>query len=233
MHQTVEVATDKTSRDRRNKELQDYPRPSVAVDTAVLTQLPDESDPAGRLVVLQIRRSGSHRHGDWALPGTFLHPGERLADAVGRSLREKVGIAGVAPRQLLVFDDPTRDERGWVLSVAHVDLVPFLHVAGIAAERDDVRLVPVERAGPLPYDHEEIVAEAVAAVRARYAEAPDPDRLLPRTFTLRQLRMVHEGIAGTRLQKDNFRRLMEPRLLGTGRTTSGERGRPAELFSRR
>lgn len=227
------MATDRTFRDRHGKTLLNYPRPSVAVDTAVLTLLPDESEPGGRLVVLQIRRGGSHRHGDWALPGTFLHPGERLADAVGRSLREKVGITGVAPRQLLVFDDPKRDERGWVLSVAHVDLVPFLHVAGVAAEREDIRLVPVARCGPLPYDHDAIVAEAVASVRARYAETPDPDRLLPRTFTLRQLRLVHEGVVGTRLQKDNFRRLMEPRLIGTGRTTAGERGRPAELFSRR
>ncbi len=224
------MATDRTLRDRRGRSLTDYPRPSVAVDTAVLTLDPDSER---GLAVLQVRRGGSHRRGAWALPGTFLHPGERLIDAVDRSLQEKVGIAGIAPRQLHVFDDPTRDERGWVLSVAHVDLVPFLHVAGVAAEREDVRIVPIGSRDPLPYDHAAIVTRAVEDVRARYAATPDPDQMLARTFTLRELRLLHEGIAGGALQRDTFRRAMEPQLKATGRLTSGAVGRPAELFRRR
>jgi hypothetical protein len=35
---------------------------------------------------------------------------------------------------------------------------------------------------------------------------------------------------GRPFQRDTFRRLMEPQLVGTGRTTAGARGRPAELF---
>ena len=31
---------------------------------------------------------------------------------------------GLNPRQLHVFDAPDRDDRGWVLSVAHCDVVP-------------------------------------------------------------------------------------------------------------
>ena len=58
-----------------------------------------------------------------ALPGTFLRVGETLADAVDRSLRKKANVRGLRPRQLHVFDDPHRDYRGWVLSVAHVDVV--------------------------------------------------------------------------------------------------------------
>jgi hypothetical protein len=112
-------------------------------------------------------------------------------------------------------------------------ILPFLQVAGAVAEREDVRLVPVTKPGPLPYDHAEIVTAAVAHVRARYATVPDPDRILGTTFTLRQLRLVHEGIAGKRLQKDTFRRSMEPHVVGTGRIAGGLPGRPAELFRRR
>src|SRR6476660_6476404 len=107
--------SEKMYRDTSGRALTDSPRPSVAVDTAVLAL---DSDLG--LVVLEVRRP--HEAG-WALPGTFLHEGEVLADAVDRSLRDKVNVRGLHPRQLYVFDDPNRDDRGWVLSVAHVDVV--------------------------------------------------------------------------------------------------------------
>ena len=87
--------------------------------------------------------------------------------------------------------------------------------------------------GRLPYDHASIIAGAVEHIRSRYAGKPDPDRLLGDEFTLRELRLAHEQIAGRPLQRDWFRRTMEPQLVATGRTTTGTRGRPAELFQRR
>ena len=88
--------------DRSGKSLTDYPRPSVAVDTAVLTLGPDN-----QLVVLQVPRPGTR---GWALPGTFLREGEVLADAVNRSLADKAGVHELQPRQLHVFDALDRDE---------------------------------------------------------------------------------------------------------------------------
>ncbi len=211
-------------RDSTGRTLTDYPRPSVAVDTAVLTVPEGES----QLFVVHVRRAGSHAHRSWALPGTFVHEREQLSAAVTRSLREKAGIAGRRPTQLHVFDGPARDERGWVLSVAHLDVVPYAELA--AAVGDDVRLAPVDAAGPLPYDHSEIVARAVDAVRARYADRPDPDHLLSKTFTVRELQLVHEAVAGRRLLRDTFRRMMEDQLRATGRMAAGTRGRPARLF---
>ena len=210
--------------DGSGRALTDYPRPSVAVDTAVLTL-----DEAGAgLLVLQVRRNDGP---GWALPGTFLHEGERLAEAVDRSLREKAGVDGLAPRQLHVFDDPGRDDRGWVLSVAHLVVVRPERLASRHPER--TRLVPTSRPGRLPHDHGGIIARAVADLRPRYAAAPDPDGLLPDEFTLRELRLAHEAVAGEPLQRDRFRRGMEPHLESTGELTSGVRGRPAELFRRR
>lgn len=202
--------------------LTDYPRPSVAVDTAVVTLGPD----AG-LVVLQVPRLD--RRG-WALPGTFLHEGEVLVDAVNRSLRDKAGIRGLQPRQLHVFDALDRDDRGWVLSVAHVAAV---RPERLVERTSATRLMPVESPGRLVYDHREIIAMAVDEVRSRYASAPDPDRLLGEAFTLRDLRLAHEAVAGVTLQRDTFRRAMEPRLIATGDRIAVGRGRPAELFRRR
>jgi len=218
-------------RDSSDHALADYPRPSVAVDTAVVTLEP-RSDRTRRLSVLQVRRGGSHRHGVWALPGAFLHEGERLRDAVDRSLREKAGVGGVHPHQLHVFDAPGRDQRGWVLSVAHVAVVPFEHLATALEESETLRLAPASAPGRLPYDHNDIVDRAIDHLRDRYATEPDPDRLLPDTFSLRELRLVHEAVAGHRLQRDTFRRAVEADLEPTGQFSSGTRGRPAELFRR-
>ena len=133
---------DGTYRDSSGRSLSDYPRPSVAVDTAVLTL-----DPKLGLVVLEVRRvTGT----GWALPGTFLREGETLAEAVDRSLRDKANVRGPHPRQLHVFDDPDRDDRGWVLSVAHVEVVQAERLESRFVE--PTRLVPVKAPGRLPYD---------------------------------------------------------------------------------
>lgn len=209
-------------RDSSGRKLTDYPRPSVAVDTAVLTL-----DPEQGLVVLEVRRP---KGAGWALPGTFVHEGETLAKAVDRSLRVKANVRGLHPRQLHVFDEPMRDDRGWVLSVAHVQVVRQEQLADRFA--GTTRLVPISAPGRLPYDHADIIKLAVEDVQARYLEKPDPDGLLGDEFTLRELRITHEGIAGYALQRDTFRRAMEPHLVATGKTTAATRGRPAELFRR-
>lgn len=213
-------------RDATGRSLADYPRPSVAVDTAVLT-VPDGAD---CLHVLLVRRAGSHEQGAWALPGTFLHPGETLADAVLRSLRDKAGIKGLAPRQLQVFDDPSRDDRGWVLSVAHLDAVAWPRLAAAVARRNDVDVIPIQRAAGLPYDHDRIVALAAQTLRARYRDLPDPDRFLATPFTLLELRHLHQAVLGHPLPKDTFRRQMAPQLIGTDETRGGVVGKPAALY---
>lgn len=95
--------------DERGKRLTDYPRPSFAVDTALLTVRNKA------LCVAVVDRDGTKR-----LPGTFLHEDEILAAAVQRSLRQRVGLRGVVPRQLRTFDAINRDNRGRALSVAHI-----------------------------------------------------------------------------------------------------------------
>lgn len=215
------AASGGTYRDRSGRALVDYPRPSVAVDTALLTLVPDGV--GWQPSVLEVRRTEGR---GWALPGTFLHEGERLIDAVLRSLRDKAGVIGLQLRQLQVFDDPRRDDRGWVLSVAHLDAVSV----DVLHDRfpDASRLVPVAAPGVLPYGHLVMIALAVHELRERYRALPDPTGFLGETFTLRDLRFVHEALAGGQLQRDTFRRAMDPFLAPTGAVDSGRRGRPAE-----
>lgn len=197
----------------------------MAVDTAVLTV------PEGReqqLSVLLVRREGRHQRGAWCLPGTFVHPGETLAQAALRALQVKAGVDGLHPRQLHVFDDPTRDDRGWVLSVAHLDVVPAHRLQPALEHSAELR--PVDDAAGLAFDHDQILDLAIAALRAEYAETPDPRRLLPEPFTLRQLQHLHEAVAGTPLSKDAFRRAMQTQLRDSGELSEGQVGKPARLW---
>ena len=224
-------------RDPTGAALADYPRPSVAVDTAVLTLAPRTNPARGapphRLSVLLVRRPEGAGGSQWALPGTFLRPGELLTDAVTRSLSDKAGVTAGRPAQLAVFDDPRRDERGWVISVAHLAVLPHAALADtLGTDPDRVHLAPVSRTGPMPYDHKAIVTAAVKELRRRYADRPDPEHLLGPQFTIRELRDIHEAVAGHTLQKDTFRRAMEPLLHGTGILSSGTVGRPSQHFRR-
>ncbi|RWR22909.1 NUDIX domain-containing protein [Agrococcus lahaulensis] len=196
--------------------LGDYPRPSVAVDTAVLTVA------AGQLCVGVLHDPRSDR---LRLPGTFLHESETLAVAVRRSLREKAGIQGVEPAQLHVFDAPGRDSRGWVVSVAHVAVVR-------ADELGSLEPLPTDDARGLDFDHDEIVRLAVARLRAEYIEHADPRRILGEEFTITELRAVHEAVRGLPLQPDTFRRHMLPLLRDSGRLHRGSVGKPAALYRR-
>ncbi|WP_197029087.1 NUDIX domain-containing protein [Blastococcus sp. URHD0036] len=219
--------------DAQGRPLTAYPRPSVAVDTAVLAVRPTD----GQLTVLLIRRESRHLDQSEALPGTFVHDRQRLAEAVARSLDQKVGLpADVVPEQLHVFDDPERDSRGWVMSVAHVVALPWRVVEPILSARPEVVVDrPIDRARGLPFDHDDIVRRAVAWLRERYAERPDPAGLLDEPFTMRQLRELHTAVAGEPpSSSDAFRRRMVDHLVAVkGELLRGTVGKPAQLFRRR
>jgi hypothetical protein len=81
-------------------------------------------------------------------------------------------------------------------------------------------------------DHRRLLATAIGRLRGKLKYRPVVFELLPPTFTLLRLQRVVEALAGVRLHKQNFRRLVEKGGLveGTGVRESRTVGRPAELF---
>jgi ADP-ribose pyrophosphatase YjhB (NUDIX family) len=199
----------------------------VAVDIALLSPNLDDK----RLEVAEMWREDTQ---SWALPGAFLREGETLADAVRRCLHDKLGVHGIRLRQLEVFDDPYRDERDWVLSVAHVAVVrpEQLRTLGTGSATR-TRMAPADRPGTLAWDHADIVRLAKNNLRRRYQSSADPEHLLRTDFTMRELRRIHEAVEGDDFKQDAFRRAMAEHVVSTGRFEgTGSRGRPAELFGR-
>jgi hypothetical protein len=116
----------------------------------------------------------------------------------------------------------------------HADAPPL---GGHRVQGDPAPAPPAVRPQPLPgrpmaADHRRILATALGRLRGKIKYRPVVFELLPPTFTLLQLQRVVEALAGVRLHKQNFRRLVETGGLveGTGRLDAQTGGRPAELF---
>ncbi|RFU21121.1 NUDIX hydrolase [Geodermatophilus marinus] len=203
-------------------------RPLVAVDTAVLTVLPPDvagpGDRLGELAVLQVRSA----QGGWVLPATLLAEGEPLARAAARSLAEAgVPRDDVRPRQLPVLQGPDG-----VLGVPHLVWVPHERVAPVVeGSGGRLRLAPVGGAGAA---RPEVLAAALERARREYAEAADPGGLLPDTFTLHELFVVHDAVAGHfDSTEDAFRLRIARHVEPTGQSVRRLAGRPARLHRRR
>ncbi|WP_282607481.1 NAD regulator [Pelagibius sp. Alg239-R121] len=124
-------------------------------------------------------------------------------------------------------------EVGLVLE-AHRDHQQLQLLNGSDDIPPDPELVETARqlSPPLALDNRRILATALSRIRGKLAYRPVVFELLPKDFTLLQLQRVVEALAGVRLHKQNFRRmlftgeLVEP----TGRRDASGRGRPAELY---
>lgn len=206
---------------------------SVTVDLVVLTVADD------RLRVLLVRRAIPPFEGALALPGGFVLDDEDLLDAAVRELAEETGIDGlrVHLEQLRTYGRPGRDPRGRVVSVAHLALVPDPGTpvsgsdaaAALWVDVDDL----VQRPGRLAFDHDEILADGVERARAKLEYTALAASFCPDEFTVGELRATYEAVWGTPLDPRNFHRKVTgtPGFVeATGRTTTRQGGRPAQLF---
>ena len=82
------------------------------------------------------------------------------------------------------------------------------------------------------HDHRRILATGIARLRAKIKYRPVVFELMPPAFTLLGLQRVVEALAGVRLHKQNFRRLIARQALveETGAMVAETGGRPARLF---
>lgn len=84
---------------------------------------------------------------------------------------------------------------------------------------------------PMALDHRRVLATAIGRLRGKIKYRPVVFELMAPTFTLLQLQRTVEALSGSRLHKQNFRRLVAQQGLveETEVVTSGTTGRPARL----
>lgn len=204
-----------------------YDRPSVTVDVVIFTLIERE------LHVLLVQRKRWPYEGYWAIPGGFINMDESLEQAARRELEEETGVRDVYLEQLFTFGDVGRDPRTRVISVAYIALVRFdaQHLR-VSDESHDVRWFPVSALPEeIAFDHEQVLAYAVARLRSKLEYTTLAFQLLPELFSILELKHIYEQILGEKLDKGNFyRKIKEAGLLEETSSMREGRGRPTRLW---
>jgi 8-oxo-dGTP diphosphatase len=186
------------------------------------------------LKVLLVRRTEPPFAGQWALPGGIVYLEESLDDAARRvlSMRTRLDIAYL--EQLYTFGDPARDPRSRTIAVAYYALLPAIST-DVRSGKDvgEIAWKAVDELPQLAFDHARMVRYALQRLRQKITYTPIVFHLLPETFTLADLREVHEAIEGRQYQHlSNFQALMRARwdLVRVPGAFDRRTRRPAQLY---
>ena len=202
----------------------------LAVSTVIFALRPDDD---GRLVLSLplVRRTREPFEGRWALPGGTAEAEESLAATAARKLAETTGLAPAYLEQLYCFGDLDRSPSGRVVSIVYWALV-----RGDEAEQatigDNVAWFPADELPELAFDHNRIVDYALWRLRTKLEYSRIAHAFLGPTFTLAELRQVHEIVLQRPLDPANFRRQIEAShaVVPTGEHVVGGRHRPPRLY---
>ncbi len=202
----------------------------VAVSTVIFALRPTES---GRMTVWLplVRRIRDPFHGKWALPGGPLEPDEDLAESAARTLAETTLLTPQYLEQLYAFGNTDRSPGERVVSIVYWALVRA-EEADVAVETENVRWFEADQVPDLAFDHNAIVDYALWRLRNKLEYSHIAHAFLGDTFTLSELREVHEAVLQKSLDPANFRRQIEGsgQVVPTEDLRTGGRHRPARLY---
>jgi 8-oxo-dGTP diphosphatase len=165
----------------------------------------------------------------WALPGGFVGRRQSVDDAARRTLRDRTGLQHIHLRQFHAFGGLNRREQSmrkhfatvgvrvprdaWptqrIVSIGYYALVDFTKVQPKPDYMSDAcSWFPIRDRPPLAFDHDEVVAFALAALRARLDSPTACASLMPESFSMPELQRLHEAILGKPLDRRNFQKRM-------------------------
>ncbi len=188
---------------------------SVSVDCVVL------GFEKNRLHVLLVERNTPTPNSkDLKLPGSLLFQEEDADEAAHRVLNELTGIKKMALKQFKAFTSPQRtanpDDVAWLevayqkkinrlITIAYLSLCKINRKLNNVSKYKTVRWCPLDELPQMPFDHNQIVDEALNEIRT-WVEF-DPSiifELLPTKFTAAELRQLFEAIYDKKYDVRNF-----------------------------
>ena len=202
----------------------------LAVSTVIFSLRSDHGEPPSLWIPL-VRRTREPYINQWALPGGWLPDDEPLESAASRTLQETTGLSPAYLEQLYTFGDPDRSPEERVVSVVYWAMVESRE-ADVVPVGENVTWRKADSMPQLAFDHNRIVEYALWRLRTKVEYSRIAHAFLGDTFTLAELRSVHEAVLGKRLDPANFRRTLESsgQLIDTGERVAGTRHRPPKLY---
>lgn len=208
-----------------------FQRPSTSVDTVIFTVFD------ACLQVLLVKRGDYPFKNQWALVGGYidLQNDRTLEDTAKRKLEEKTGVKTPYLEQCFTIGNYNRDPRGWSVTTVYFALLPHDNITlRIGKGAKEIKWSPIYHTKvveALAFDHQEILAGAIARLRSKVLYTSLPAYLMGEKFTLGELQRVYEVILDNNLETKSFRRRMAKAdiLEETGETRQLAK-RPAKLY---
>lgn len=173
----------------------------IAVFTITSESNGEYKPPIKKLKIMLIKRSEQDHEGNpnieagkWALPGGFVRPSETAFQTAERKLVEETGVEGLRIKHFGVYDSPSRDKRGWIISNAHYVIAneTALKNRKTTYDAQDIQLFTMEEALVLnlAFDHRTIIEDAIWFIKKDMALTTLAKHFLPEQFVLSELQGV-------------------------------------------
>lgn len=204
---------------------------TLAVSTVIFALRSDADSGGASLRIPLVRRIREPFGGQWALPGGPIEASEPLEASAGRNLLETTGLRSTYLEQLYCFGDVDRSPGERVVSVVYWALVRS-DEADLAVEGENVQWFSADDLPDLAFDHNTIVDYALWRLRNKMEYSRIAHAFLGPTFTLAELRQVHEAVLRRPIDPANFRRQVESSdgIIATEQRITGGAHRPPRLY---
>lgn len=157
------------------------------------------------LQLLVTRRALKPEEGKWTLIGGFVEKEESLNDAAQRILYKLTGLRNIFMEEVKSFSEVKRDPVERTISIAYYALIKagkqVKLIKDYGAEWVSLKDLP-----KLVFDHNEMVDAAHEKLKYMAKHQPIGFELLPKKFSVPQLRKLYEAIYDIDLDKRNFSR---------------------------
>lgn len=159
-----------------------------------------------RLKLLLFKRKIKPFENEWSLIGSFLNIDESINAAAKRVLKESTGLDKVYLEASKNYGAINRDAGGRVISLTHYALIRIEEqekklTATHQAHWFDINAIP-----SLILDHNKMVEDALEKLRRKARYQPLGFELLPKRFTIPQLKKLYDAIYQRDLDRRNFRK---------------------------
>lgn len=205
--------------------VQHYPKAAVTVDCVLFGF--DE----GQLKILLIRSDLEQYKDQWSLLGDIVLSEEDLDTAAYRVLSQRTGLDNIFLEQVKSFSHPRRHPGGRVITVAYCSLINVQEYK-LSIEDHELHWHSMDTIQQLAFDHMDILQECHRWLQKQVLDSALAFKLLPETFSLRDLQSLYETILNVRLDRRNFRKKLFSMdfLEDTGIYESGVPHRPGKLY---